>query len=169
MLILLVGPKGSGKSHIGRALEQHLGVFFFHVEPLWMAFNAECAAAGIPVDISQGIRKVHPEIAAALTQHDRVCVETTGASVEILEDLLALGERHGMLRVRIEAPLSVCMERIRHRDPEHQIPMAEDMIRRVYQRSVALELPFDLIIENVGLSTEVLVARVRAAIDGSSE
>jgi shikimate kinase len=34
MFIVLVGPKGSGKSHIGRTLERELGVLFFHVEPV---------------------------------------------------------------------------------------------------------------------------------------
>lgn len=41
MLILLIGPKGSDKSHIGRILELSLGGHFFHVETLWMAYNAE--------------------------------------------------------------------------------------------------------------------------------
>src|SRR5688572_13495016 len=37
MFVILVGAKGSGKSHIGRILEARLGVHFFHVEPLWLA------------------------------------------------------------------------------------------------------------------------------------
>ncbi len=45
MFVLLVSPKGSGKSHIGRTLEKHLGVLFFHVEPLWLEYYAECQAS----------------------------------------------------------------------------------------------------------------------------
>jgi shikimate kinase len=60
MLVLLVGPKGSGKSHIGRILEQQLGVSFFHVEPLWMSYYAECQASGRQPVITEGIAKVLP-------------------------------------------------------------------------------------------------------------
>jgi shikimate kinase len=46
MFVMLVGPEGSGKSHVGRVLEKHLGVRFFHVEPLWLDYYAECQRAG---------------------------------------------------------------------------------------------------------------------------
>jgi len=93
MFVLLVGPKGSGKSHIGRILERRLGVSFFHVEPLWMSYHAECARSGRRPDIPEGIARIHPLIADALRAHEHVCVETTGASPEILDDLLSLAAR----------------------------------------------------------------------------
>lgn len=85
MFILLVGPKGSGKSHIGRILERRLGVAFFQVvEPLRTA-----------------------AVAAARQAHDHVCVETTGASEEILTGLRALAPRTATLIVTVTAPLDV--------------------------------------------------------------
>lgn len=66
MFVLLVGPKGSGKSHIGRVLERRLGVHFFHVEPLWMAYYAECKSKRQAPSIADGIRVVHPRIRVAL-------------------------------------------------------------------------------------------------------
>lgn len=163
MLVLLIGPKGAGKSHIGRILEARLGVHFFHVEPLWMAYHAECADAGRTVVIAEGVGRVHPRIAEALPEHEHVCVETTGASSEILDDLLALGEEHGLLTVKIEVPLDVCLERIRGRSPTHQIPMEEAMIRKVYELSESLDMPFDLLIENLRLSDDELVELFRGA------
>lgn len=157
MLILLIGPKGSGKSHIGRVLEARLGVHFFHVEPLWMAFHAECAHAGRPVEFPAGISRVHPRIAEALASHQNVCVETTGASREILEDLMRLADAHGLLRVKVQAPLAVCLERIRTRSQKHQIPMQEDLIRCVYELAAALELPFERVIDNDDLSDDEIV------------
>ena len=159
MLILLIGPKGSGKSHIGRILEARLGVHFFHVEPLWMAYHAGRADAGKPVDIAEGVATVHPRIAEDLTQHEHVCVETTGASREILDDLLHFGEEYGLLTAKVAVPLDVCLKRIRRRNPTHQIPMEEDMIHRVYELAESLEMPFDLVIENLDLSDDEIVKR----------
>ena len=71
MFVLLVGPKGSGKSQIGCTLEKHPGVLFFHVEPLWLDYYAECQASGQPV-ISEGIGRVHTLIAEARRSHEHV-------------------------------------------------------------------------------------------------
>ena len=152
MLILLIGPKGSGKSHIGRLLESACEVHFFHVEPHWMKYHEECATAGSTVSITEGIERVHPAIADALEAYQHVCVETTGASSEILEDLLSFGESVPILLAKIEVPLSLCLERIAIRDPKSQIPMEQAEIRRVYELGQTVVLPFDLTLENVDLS-----------------
>ena len=164
MLILLVGPKGSGKTHVGRLLEARFGVHFFHVEPHWMAYHAECEAAGRPVGmvVVEGVARIHPLLAAALREHEHVCVETTGASPEILDDLLALGADSGRLVVRIRAPLPVCLARIASRDPHHQIPLDEESIRRVYLLGEAAAVDADLAIENVALADRQIISLFQA-------
>ena len=157
MLILLIGPKGGGKSHIGRLLEARSGVHFFHVEPHWMAYHEECARLGRERSIAEGIRRVRPAITEALQRHRHVCIETTGASREILDDLLSFGADHPLLLARIHAPLPVCLERIAARDQTHQIPMDEAGIRKVYELGAVLDLSFDLTLENTSLSDAQIV------------
>lgn len=154
MLILLIGPKGSGKSHIGRILEAHLGVHFFHVEPLWMEYYAACGNTGREPRIGEGIERVHPAVSTALEKYRDVCVETTGASRDILQDLIRRGGRVKTILVKVSAPVSLCLERIVSRNRENQIPMDEDSIRRIYDLGRDLDLPFDLVLENVALSSE---------------
>lgn len=163
MLILLVGPKGSGKSHVGRLIEARLGVHFFHVEPHWMGYHADCAAAGRPVSIAEGIGRVHSLIADQLRSGEAVCVETTGASAEILDDLLVLGKHFGLLLVRVEAPLALCLKRVAARDQTNQIPMSEEGIRGVYARAAAVDLPFDIVLENKGLTEEQILRPFKEA------
>ncbi len=160
MFLVLIGPKGSGKSHIGRLLERNLGVRFFHVEPLWMEYHAACAAEGRQPSIPEGIRRVHPHIAQALAEQTHVCVETTGASPEILDALLTLApaEERGVLR--LEVPLNLCLERIEARDPTHQIPLDRPMIEKVHALSEALELPAALTLRNLDLRDEEILMAV---------
>jgi shikimate kinase len=148
MLIILIGPKGSGKSYIGRILESSLGVYFLHVEPLWMAYCSECKQLGRQPVIAEGIRRVHPVLKSALRKHKNLCVETTGASSEILDDLLSLGRNAGILLVRVEASLQTCLRRIATRDQTHQIFMDRDLVEEVYRLSTSLQMPFDLFIQN---------------------
>jgi len=157
MLILLVGPKGSGKSHVGRLLESRLGVRFFHVEPLWLAYHDECARTGRDGRIAEGVRRIHPAIAEALETHRHVSVETTGASAEILDDLLSFRASHPVLLARLRAPLPVCLARIAARDPSHQIAMDEAGIRRVHELSDALDLDFDIVLDTAALGDEEIL------------
>lgn len=163
MFVLLVGPKGSGKSHIGRILERGFGVFFFHVEPLWMAYYADCKARGLETTIPDGIAEVHPRVAEALRTHEHVCVETTGASREILDDLQRLAPAAQMLVVRVAAPLELCLRRIATREQADQIPMNMESIRKVHALSVAAPLEPGLVLENSTLSEGEIVSRFREA------
>jgi len=162
--VLLVGPKGSGKSHIGRVLERRLGAHFFHVEPLWMAYYAECRRAGREPSIPEGIARVHPRIADALRAGDLVCVETTGASHEILEGLLSLAPPSERLAVRVSAPLEVCLERIAARDPSMQIPMDAATIRKVHALSETADFPSAFTVTNVGLTDDEIADAFRRAL-----
>lgn len=164
MFIVLVGPKGSGKSHIGRVLEHALGVEFFHVEPLWLTYHAECAAAGRAPVIAEGLARVLPKIKAALRHSEHVCVETTGASNEIRDALLALVPRASTLVVRVTAPLETCLDRIAMRDATNHIPMDAEGIRNIHRLSVAADLQPDLELYNVTLSPAEIVASVRGRL-----
>lgn len=158
MLIILIGPKGSGKSHIGRILESRLGIRFFHVEPLWMDYYAWCKRHGKQPLIAEGIEKVHPHIEAALRDHEHVCVETTGASAEITDALLSLRRCTDLFIARIHAPLGLCLQRIASRDQSNQIQMDVDSIRKVYELSESALLPADVDIENDHLTEDEIVA-----------
>jgi shikimate kinase len=157
LLVLLVGPKGSGKSHVGRLLEARLGVRFFHVEPLWMEYHAECDREGRTRDLAEGAERVVRTLSEELRVHRTVCVETTGASAVILASLVTLVPEEERVCVRVEAPLDVCLERIRRRDPTDQIPMKESMIRRVHEQSRTADVPYDIRLENVSLSEDEVI------------
>lgn len=129
--------KGSRKSYIGRPLERSLGVLFFDVEPLWFEHYAACKASGPQPSISEGSSKVCPQIVEALRTNENVCVETAGASPEILNDLLSLAAPSETLVVRLSTPLELCLVRIATRDQTNQVPMDAESVRNVYAVSVA--------------------------------
>jgi shikimate kinase len=168
MFVLLVGPKGSGKSHIGRVLEDNLDVLFFHVEPLWMDYYAECKASGRQPSIPEGISKVHPRIADALDTNEHVCVETTGASAEILNGLLSLTHPSKTLIVRVAAPLELCLERIAARDQTDQIPMDIESIRSVFELSVAAPVVPEFTLHNTALSEAAIVFKFASVLTAGS-
>jgi short-subunit dehydrogenase len=102
--------------------------------------------------------------ADALRSHEHVCVETTGASAEILDDLLALEEPSKRLVVRVRVPLEACLQRIAARDQTNQIPMDVESIRKVHALSEALELQPAITIENVQLTDAQIAALFKDAL-----
>lgn len=164
MFVILVGPKGSGKSHIGRVLAARLGVHFFHVEPLWLAYHRNCREAGRQPTIAEGIAEVHPALAHALDQHPHVCVETTGASSEILDALLSLRPRSEIVIARVMAPLELCLQRIGTRDQTDQIPLETEAIRKVHAMSESLNLESDIALSNMRLTEQEIVEPFRRVL-----
>lgn len=164
MLILLIGPKGSGKSYIGRTLEARLGVHFFHVEPLWLEYYAECKASNREPVIAEGIAKVHPALIHALDEHVHVCVETTGASPEILAALLSLRPREETIVARVSAPLEVCLLRVSGRDQAYQIPMETEAVRKLHGLSESLQLRSDITLDNVALTESEIAELFESAL-----
>ena len=165
MLVLLVGPKGSGKSHVGRVLERNLGLHFLHVEPLWMSYYAKCKEAAREPSIPEGISFVHPHVIEALRINKNVCAETTGASPEILNDLLSLTQSSNTLVVRVAAPLQLCLERIGSRDQTNQIPMDTETIRKVHALSDAAEIQPSFVLDNtLPLSDVEIIAMFKSAL-----
>ena len=161
MFILLVGPKGSGKSYIGRTLERHFGVLFFHVELHWKSYYAECQASGRQPLIAEGLARMHPLIAVALRTHEHVCIETTGASAEILNDMLSLEQPEKTLIVRVSAPLELCLERIAARSQEEQVAMDVERIREVYELSEVAQMEPDLTLTNLQLTDAEIVMQFK--------
>jgi cytidylate kinase len=157
MFIVLVGPKGSGKSHVGRLLQARLGVHFVHVESVWLAYHAECRAAGMQPVITEGVARVRPVLARALVEHAHVSAETTGASPEILDGLLTQAPRARTIVARVTAPLALCLQRISTRNPTHQIPLSTDQVRRVHALSEAAAIVPDLTLDNRGLTDDEII------------
>ena len=95
-----------------------------------------------------------------------MCVETTGASPEILNDLLSLWHQSNTLVVKVSAPLDLCLERIAARDQTNQIPMDVDAIRKVYSLSVAAAFQPQCTVENTALSEAEIVSAFKRALTG---
>jgi chloramphenicol 3-O-phosphotransferase len=107
---------------------------------------------------------VHPQIRAALEKAEHLCVDTTGASPEILDDLLALAPPRETLVVRVHAPLATCLARIAARDPARQIPADRATIEKVYALSVTAPIDAAFTLENVALSDREIADRFREAL-----
>jgi shikimate kinase len=146
---ILIGPKGSGKSHIGKLLEQNLCIKFLQVEPLAIAHIEQFGMpeGGLKRD---GFDLEEAAIHEILAKDDCVIFEATGSSVYFASVLDNLGSRYVLKLIRLVCPLDVCFERVKRRSSEGQHFVPDEKVKTINEKAAAVELGWDLQIDNSG-------------------
>lgn len=164
-VILLVGPKGAGKTTIGEFLAGDLGVRFLRVEPLFLEAHARLGPS-YPDPDRLGFEAVLASLTAVLRECDTACLESTGASPHFAWLLAEMGKLARVALVRVLADPAQCIARIHCRDAAVHIPVSDDTAARINARAGKVALPGDAVIDNRGRFDGALIRQVvRALID----
>lgn len=137
-VIMLIGPKGSGKTHIGTVLEKLNGVIFLRVEPIWLQLLAG----------EDGWAVVENAVDGSLVESDVVVIESLGGSAGFEGLRQNLEDKYCIKYVRVVAPLDVCAERVRSRDSKDHIPVSDDKVDEYNRVAASVSLPWDLELAN---------------------
>jgi shikimate kinase len=152
-VVILLGPKGSGKTHVGTLVERELGVRFLRVEPIFLAHQRSSTLTGAARD-AEGYAKVTAAVGDVLAREPCVALESTGASAAFAPFLQGLRARWAVSVVAVHAPLDRCAERVRSRDPAPHIPVSDDRLAEINARAAEVRIPCDLVIDNGGPAPE---------------
>jgi len=163
-VLVLVGPKGSGKTHIGALLQRRTGTRFLRVEPLFLEAMQELPGAGAE---ARGFKRV--EAAVEAEEADTVALESTGASGHFEAMLGRLRSRHRVLLVAVRAPAETCLERVRTRDSKDHVAVSDHHVEEINRRAAQVSLAWDLVIDNGGPAPEDSIAEaLRELLDRPS-
>ena len=146
-LIVLVGPKGAGKTTIGQLLEARLGIPFIKVEPVYLQVRAALGPEHPDLE-RQGFQAFLDELTAALATNETICFETTGASAYTSWLLTELSRQAVILPVQVLVDPSQCLERIHRRDASLHIPVSDDAIEQINAVACQVVLPWAATIDN---------------------
>ncbi len=153
----LIGPKGAGKTYLGRLAERELGIVFVDVEAIALGLRA----AG-----ENGTAAVYREVERQVVRRMETCgeasIDLTGAAPETAALLANLEKRWAVRRVRVDAPLALCLERTAVRGGAGHLPADRAMIRKVHEISSALAIDYDLWIDNSDADDAELLAALRS-------
>ena len=149
-VIVLVGLKGSGKSTIGKLLEDRLGIPFIRVEPVYLHVRNTLGAL-YPNLEHEGFRAILDCLKQELSGHETICFETTGASQQTPWLLAELGRLAEVLLVQVRADPAQCLERIHSRDASIHIPVSDADIERINTAAAQVQYPWAAIIDNRGV------------------
>lgn len=157
-VLVLLGPKGSGKTYVGTLVERELGIRFLRVEPIFLEHQRTSPLTGAARD-AEGYAKVLAAVGGVLEREPRVSIESTGASPAFMPFLEQLRSRAEVAVVAIRAPLDRCAERVRTRDQTLHIPVSDDQVAAVNARAVQVRVPLDLDLDNGGPALDEVILR----------
>lgn len=163
-LVLLVGPKGAGKSTLGAFLAEQTGAAFVRVEPIYLGVLRANPGVDPATLEPAGFGAILTELVRVGETAPLLCIESTGAAGYFPMFLSQLRERFRITIVRVSAPAETCVERVRTRVAAGHIPVSDDRVREINRVAESVRLPWDLEIDNDGQHPAEAVAREIAKV-----
>lgn len=145
-IIVLIGPKGAGKSYIGRLIERIYGYFFLHTELIFL----EVKKRNLPFEnyVATGYQLVQEAVEALVQQKHCVVFETIGVADACLALLAYLKKKYTVVFIQVHVSSHVALERVFSRDQTHQIQLERAIVAHMNEQSLQMKLDYDLILEN---------------------
>lgn len=147
-IVLLVGPKGVGKTYLATRMETELEASFLRVEQIWLELSHELSPGTARFD-EVGQSRVLEAVRERLVSHDCVALESTGTAPWFSRQLAELGNLGHLLMVQVRAPLEMCISRIHSRDGSRHIAVSDERIEEINRLAVKIELPWSATVDNV--------------------
>jgi shikimate kinase len=155
---ILIGPRGSGKTYVGKLIEKELGIKFFSVEPYFLDIAiASDYEAGNDELFAEAWQKIGEAIAKHFENNDKIIFESLGTFNSFKEFLKELQKKYEVKLIKIEAPQELCVSRLKNRDVASHVPMDEGLVEKINKMAVEEKYPFDIIINNAKLADEETV------------
>jgi shikimate kinase len=137
-LYMLIGPKGSGKTHIGTLVNAHTDIAFLRVESIWL---------GVPPG-EDGWKKVEDAIDAEFQTRDQVMVESLGAGEDFERYYASLKAKYTVRMIRVRTDLDTCLARVQKRGAADHIPVSDGKVMEYNRIAAAVSYDWDLEIDN---------------------
>jgi shikimate kinase len=146
-ILLLVGPKGAGKTYLGTRLEREAGIPFVRVESIWLELARTKRLEGSALDTA-GQERVLNEVETSLEATDSVVLESTGTAPWFPHFLAQLESLGRVAAIRVRAPAADCLARVRNRDSQLHIPVSDERVQEINAIAERIELKWALVVEN---------------------
>lgn len=151
-VFILVGPKGSGKSFLGKYLEGQAGIRFLRVEDIWIKLKGE-TISGQDFE-REGCKRVVKAVAELLKTCNSISIESIGASKVFNAQVDAIKGFADVILIRIRVPLELCLKRVKERDPATHLNVSDERLEELNKMAADFEVEWDLEFENSTIGAE---------------
>ncbi len=147
MILVLVGPKGCGKSHLGRMLEAEFDIHYLRLEEIWQELKT-CRLDFLSQDYIREGRALTIEAIRAALQNGSVCIEASGVANDWAEYVAELRLLATVIFVRVTSSLEACRIRARDRDQSLQVVIDQDLFESINRQSLDVQMDWVATLNN---------------------
>lgn len=158
-LFMLIGPKGSGKTHIGTLVSQRTDIVFLRVEPIWLDLKPD----------EDGWKKVEAAIDALFQKQDKVMIESLGVGEGFIQFHASLAEKYFIKMIRVYADLETCFNRVKTRNNAEHIAVSDERVAEFNQLASAVTHDWNLEINNEFATDEEVLKAIQSINDAEGE
>jgi shikimate kinase len=146
-LLILVGPKGSGKSHIGCELESLFQIKYVRIESVWQELKERRSDFLSPDYIREG-RQLTLDLVRSHLKDRHVCIEASGIADDWDEYISNLRSIADVVFVKVICSLAECKKRAMGRDQSLQVQISDDLFDQINEKAAHIELNWAATISN---------------------
>lgn len=154
VIYILLGLKGVGKTYLCRLLDERFSIGFVRVEEIWLKLLKEKTYQGLAFD-EEGQRRVLEAIVSK--SEENVVIESTGTAPWFDVFLGKLRLVGSVKLIRIVAPPTICLERVRSRNQSEHIPVSDERVKEINSVAENVILPWDMEYENMAEGGETFL------------
>ena len=158
-LFLLMGPKGSGKTHIGSLIDKNFPnhIKFIRVENVWLNLKPG----------ENGWQKVEEFVDDSFKSCQKsIMIESLGIGPDFPLFFQSLNSKYCIKLIKIQCnDLDVCASRVKSRDLAVHVPVSDEKLAMYNCLASKVEMKWDLVIDNtVPLQDEAIVEKFKIIV-----
>jgi shikimate kinase len=146
-LYILIGLKGSGKTFIGKLIEDKFGISFLRVENIFKNIKHDRHYSDESY-IKEGFTLLEKEIRNRFKETDMLTIESTGLTDEFRQMLGSLRKDFSVRLIKIDADPALCIERVTKRDSKNHINLSDKDVEKINELAIKVKFDYDLTIDN---------------------
>lgn len=154
-ILLLIGPKGSGKTFIGQLLQHHYQINFLRVEDWVKEFRRKPDLSSddylrqVFGLIEEGVRK-------ALGENRIITFESTGLTDHFDAMIASLKKDFLVTTIGVQTDPDLCVQRVKTRDASMHLPFSESQIKAINKAATQKNMATDFQLDNSNRTVEEL-------------
>ncbi len=164
-LYILIGLKGSGKTYIGKLIENKFNIPFLRVENIFAQIKGNRSYLDESY-IKEGFTEVEKEIRNRFASINGLTIESTGLTGEFKEMLERLKKDFSVKLIKIQCDPKLCLKRVTERDGTDHINVSDSDVEKINELAMKVEFEYNEVIENnytdnkeIGEAFEKLLAK----------
>lgn len=155
-LYILIGLKGSGKTFIGKLIEDKFAIPFLRVENIFKNIKRDRHYSDEGY-IKEGFARLEKEIRNRFEDADSLTIESTGLTDEFRNMLESLRKDFSVKLIKIEAESELCLKRVKERDNKEHINVSYSDVEKINKLAIKVNFNYDLVMDNNSKTNEEII------------